>query len=1120
MHFNRMTWMAAVLGTVAISSLAGCGKDKAAELGAASINVNALTLADIASVTVVVQGATMPSPITIPLVQKGQQWSALVSSLPVGTNYSFVGSAKATDGTTELYHGSVSGQSIVKNQTANIVINMNQVAPGVGLENEAPVIDTLTATALQVGNNDTVTIKSTAHDPDAGDTAGMAWVWTSTCGTLGTPANTTGTDTTDGSSTIVFTAPATDGPCTVNLSVNDARLPAYLETKASLTIQVNGGSSTGNAKITALPNTCPVIADLRATPVPLALNAPTTIQVSASDSDGDALIYQWSSPDCTGTFANATASTTTFTLTAAPSVNNCTLLVSVSDGTFPNGDAKCNITNHLSMPVSVPAAAGSPVFGYDYQSQDTISGGDVVKMEIVAPTTGCSGGTISLAWTDTDSTPLAPIATLDPPFTAGMSYTAPSGAENGSVVTVTVTASCSLPSVAPTAHTFTLVPLNSFCFGKADNTDCTSTANAANKCVTAASCQTGVCVAQTTTTCSQNGVDQCHTNTCAPSTGSCGLVAKADNTTCNDGLNCTTGDVCTAGICGGAAAVCTQTGGQCQVNACVESTGLCALGNKANGTPCDDGNGCTGASSGPGTSGTADVCTAGACVAGSAVSCPSGDVCTATDSSHYTCPVKVCLMSNYAQQIVPPLNGLAINASVGTPWITGALYTPFNFGSGSVSSTGSADMYVAKLDPTTGLATQTFTFGDTGKKDQIGTAIAVAGNGNVGVVGTTGGEIDFSGNSQAGDTSTGVPCTAGIDCLGATAATAFYALIDGTSSGTYATAIKSHMVNVGTGALLAAASNPARNEIAFCGKTSKLVTAWADNAATQGVRTTVGAGGNTAFGGGNVDLIVFVVDATTGLVKWGKQYGGAGDQVCESLAMDGSGNVFMGGKYSGDLFGLANVADTSGNTAQLFVAKLNAADGTLASAKTWTSTGISDAFGIAVDSGGNVVMGGSIASAVDFGGGHVAAFTGLTDAFVVKFDSTLTSVWAKSTGDAGSDQGINSISLDSAGNIVAGGAFKGTLPAWGLTNTDNATVDAFLVQLHADGSLVDCAHSYGDAAGAQAIATVSVASGATGALANAIFMGGAFSNTITFGSTTLSTGSGGLAYSYVARMTE
>ncbi|MGB8296251.1 MAG: hypothetical protein WCG85_12560, partial [Polyangia bacterium] len=45
--------------------------------------------------------------------------------------------------------------------------------------------------------------------------------------------------------------------------------------------------------------------------------------------------------------------------------------------------------------------------------------------------------------------------------------------------------------------------------------------------------------------------------------------------------------------------------------------------------------------------------------------------------------------------------------------------------------------------------------------------------------------------------------------------------------------------------------------------------------------------------------------------------------------------------------------------------------------------------------------------------------------------------------------------------------------------------------------------SYGDAAGTQAVSAVTVATAATGALADSVMIGGSFQNTITLGSTTL-----------------
>jgi len=51
----------------------------------------------------------------------------------------------------------------------------------------------------------------------------------------------------------------------------------------------------------------------------------------------------------------------------------------------------------------------------------------------------------------------------------------------------------------------------------------------------------------------------------------------------------------------------------------------------------------------------------------------------------------------------------------GNPWVMGTLFAsfPLNLGSGVVTSSGGADIYLAKLD-STGTATQTLTFGETG----------------------------------------------------------------------------------------------------------------------------------------------------------------------------------------------------------------------------------------------------------------------------------------------------------------------------------------------------------------------------------------------------------------------
>jgi hypothetical protein len=491
-------------------------------------------------------------------------------------------------------------------------------------------------------------------------------------------------------------------------------------------------------------------------------------------------------------------------------------------------------------------------------------------------------------------------------------------------------------------------------------------------------------------------------------------------------------------------------------------------------------------------------------------------------------PAPACKLVGYGpwapKQWTPPLRGVATGAD-GTPWAVGNLYAPWDFGTGPVRFSNlldggapPADIFLAKLDPASGLATQAFSFG--GPKDKLAVGAAVASNGNVGIIGYFSGEIDFTDNYQDGSGPSGVEGTAGRDFLQSSASINFYAVSDGNSSGIYVTPKKQHMVDLGTGSLLSIGSNPTQDAIAICGKTSKAVPNWNDNGATKGVIT----GGNAAAGGG-MDIVVAKIDGATGSVIWGKQFGGAGDQLCQSVAIDNNGDVIIAGNYTGTLdFGGSTTVflvpnDPNNEKGLLYVAKLSAATGVAIAAQTWGAVGRTDAYGITADASNNIVITGSLGGDIDFGAGISIADLGLTDAFVVKLTSTLAPAWAKSFGDAAFDQTAKTVGVSSTGDVYFGGSFKGGLGTLGLTSASTTALDAFVAQLApTDGSMV-CAHAYGDAAGAQQLTSLAVARAATGALADSILIGGGFSSQMPLGSTILDTGNASTPASFIGRIT-
>ena len=236
---SRLKGLALV--AVVVSAGAACTRPTRTDTGAASVVVQALQISDVVSVTVTVAGSALPVPLVIPLVRAGNQFSALAGNLPVATDYTFT--ASATDGSTppvELYHGSVTNQVIQKNATANIIIDMNQVAPAVGFSDRGPLIDAVSVSSLKASYGDTISLKASAHDPDAGDTALLTFTWTATCGSIAGNTVTAGTDTTPSVANAVFTAPSVDGTCVINLTVTD---PHGISNTASFAINVAGANA-------------------------------------------------------------------------------------------------------------------------------------------------------------------------------------------------------------------------------------------------------------------------------------------------------------------------------------------------------------------------------------------------------------------------------------------------------------------------------------------------------------------------------------------------------------------------------------------------------------------------------------------------------------------------------------------------------------------------------------------------------------------------------------------------------------------------------------------------------------------------------------------------------------
>lgn len=207
-----------------------------------------------------------------------------------------------------------------------------------------------------------------------------------------------------------------------------------------------------------------------------------------------------------------------------------------------------------------------------------------------------------------------------------------------------------------------------------------------------------------------------------------------------------------------------------------------------------------------------------------------------------------------------------------------------------------------------------------------------------------------------------------------------------------------------------------------------------------------GAGTQNLTSSGSNDIFIVKLDVNGNYV-WAHNIGSTGNDVGRNLELDGSGNIYFTGFFSGtvDFDPGAGVSNLSSNgQADFFVLKLDPSGNHIWS-KSIGGTGNDDGFGISVDAFGNTYTTGYFNLTVDFDPNvGVQNLTGVAnDIFLVKLDANGNYVWANSFG-AGSFDYANDVEVDNSGMVIITGRFAGTIdfdPGAGTANV--ASVGGF-----------------------------------------------------------------------------
>ena len=163
-------------------------------------------------------------------------------------------------------------------------------------------------------------------------------------------------------------------------------------------------------------------------------------------------------------------------------------------------------------------------------------------------------------------------------------------------------------------------------------------------------------------------------------------------------------------------------------------------------------------------------------------------------------------------------------------------------------------------------------------------------------------------------------------------------------------------------------------------------------------------------------------------IEWIRQFGTSDSDGVSSVAVDGSGNVYVAGRTSGAFPG-----QTSSGRSDVFVRKYDGSGSELWTRQFGTS-GYDSAHDVAVDGSGNVYVAGFTLGAFP---GQTSS--GAMDVFVRKYDGSGSEIWTRQFGTSDSDE-VPRVAADTSGNVYVAGGTENALPGQTFLGYEDAFV--------------------------------------------------------------------------------
>ena len=215
----------------------------------------------------------------------------------------------------------------------------------------------------------------------------------------------------------------------------------------------------------------------------------------------------------------------------------------------------------------------------------------------------------------------------------------------------------------------------------------------------------------------------------------------------------------------------------------------------------------------------------------------------------------------------------------------------------------------------------------------------------------------------------------------------------------------------------------------------------------------IASGGHQNIIGGGFSDAFLVKFNNNGVRQWGTYYGGSDLDVGTGVAVDVIGNVYLTGYTSSNsTIALGGHQNTIGGGSDAFLVKFNSS-GTRLWGTYYGGINNENEANIAIDTNDNVYLIGQTASnSAIASGGHQNTFGGGMDAFLVKFNSIGTRLWATYYGGVGNDFGFG-VTTDIYENVYLAGYTSSTsaIAFNGFQNSIGGGNDTFIVKFNNNG---------------------------------------------------------------------